>query len=339
MKLQERLDALTQLGKSLLGDDEYREAVIHRTAHVNPWFTKENQRLAIRAIAEKMLDPQKLRLWLQSYSVPEPLAPKTVGLVLAGNIPLVGFHDVLSVFVAGHRAQIKLSEKDPYLLPFVLKRLSEIDERTAGYFQISERLQDFDAVIATGSNNSARYFEAYFGKYPNIIRRNRNAVAVLDGEESEEELRRLGEDVFRYFGLGCRNVAKLYLPVAYDFRVLLTALHEYRDIVKHSKYKNNFDYNYALFMLNKVSYQANGCILLTENPALQSHIAGLHYEHYKDEADLLAKLRDKESEIQCIVSRKALPEIPYYSFGQAQEPELWDYADGVDTLQFLISLR
>ncbi len=339
MNLYERLKALVKLGEGLRREDEYREAVIHRTAHTNPWFTKENQRLALAAIAEKMLAEDKLAELLSAYQMLEPETPKVVGLVLAGNIPLVGFHDVLSVFVAGHRCMIKLSDKDPYLLPFLLKRLAEIDQRTAAYFQIVDQLKDFDAVIATGSNNSARYFEAYFGQYPNIIRRNRNAIAILNGRETHDDLMALGKDVFRYFGLGCRNVAKLYVPRGYDFDPLLTAFHEYRDIVTHTKYKNNFDYNYALFMLNKVSYKANGCILLTENPNLQSHIAGLHYEYYDNEDELDAEIQKRAEEIQCMVSKENRGGLKQFPFGQAQEPELWDYADGVDTMKFLLGLK
>lgn len=339
MTLQERLEALKKLGSRLLEEDEYREAVIHRTAHHNPWFTKANQRLALEAIAEKMLNEAKLEAWVKHYSVKEIVDTRSVGMVLAGNIPLVGFHDVLCVFTAGHQAMIKLSDKDPYLLPFLLKRLAEIDERTANYFQIVNQLKHFDAVIATGSNNSARYFEAYFGKYPNIIRRNRNAVAVLHGTESPADLMDLGKDVFRYFGLGCRNVSKIYVPQHYDFDPLLTAFHEYRDLATHTKYKNNFDYNYALFMLNKVKYRANGCILLTENPSLQSHIAGLHYEYYEQEEDLVKALKDRESEIQCVVSGREIPGVSSLTFGKAQEPELWNYADGVDTLRFLLDLN
>lgn len=329
---------MIKLGEILSTPDEYREAVIHRTHFHNQWFTKDNQQMALASIARHMLQADKLEEWLQRYEMQEPEVPLKVGLVLAGNIPLVGFHDVLCVFVAGHRSLIKLSDKDPYLLPYLLKRLGEIDMRTKAYFEIVERLEDFDAVIATGSNNSARYFEAYFGKYPHIIRRNRNAVAVLTGEESKEALHQLGDDIFRYFGLGCRNVAKLYLPRHYQFDDLLTALHEYRDIVNHSKYKNNFDYNYALFMLNKVPYQANGCIILTENESLQSHIAGLYYEYFDSEEQLTEALKMREAEIQCVVSSKEIPSVTTYGFGQAQEPELWDYADGVDTMQFLLEL-
>lgn len=338
MQLHERLDALVKLGESLRAKDEYREAVIHRTAYHNPWFTKENQRSAIEAIAGNMLDKSKLEQWLSEYQIQDPVNPKSIGLVLAGNIPLVGFHDVLCIFVAGHRAVIKLSDKDPYLLPFLLKRLAEIDPRTSGYFQPVDQLKHFEAVIATGSNNSARYFETYFGKYPHIIRRNRNAIAVLSGKETDEDLMRLGQDVFRYFGLGCRNVAKVYVPKAYDFDPMLTAFHEFRELVTHSKYKNNFDYNYALFMLNKVKYFANGCIILTENPNLQSHIAGLHFEYYDDTKALVEEIKNRSSEIQCVVSKEEIPGVAHIPFGRAQDPELWDYADGVDTIAFLQGL-
>jgi hypothetical protein len=339
MLLPDRLTDLVRLGEHLSGPDDYLDAVIKRTAYHNPWFTEENQRESITAIAKQFLDPQRLRDWLADYRLTEPAQPQRVGLVLAGNIPLVGFHDVLSVFVTGHRAVIKLSDKDPYLLPYLVKLLARFDERAADYFTFVEKLRDYDAVIATGSNNSARYFEAYFKDHPHIIRRNRNGVAVLTGEESAEELHELGRDVFRYFGLGCRSIAKLFVPVGYDFDPLLTALHEFRQIQRHSKYKNNFDYNYALFLLNKVHYHANGSILITENESFQSHIAGLYYSTYSDLGELETTLRERADEIQLISARPGLLSLPTQPFGQAQEPALDDYADGVDTIAFLQRLR
>lgn len=338
MDFTARIAALVALGEHLQGEDEYLQAVMHRTAHHNPWFTKENQTLAISAIAQKMLNQDELNTWLRKYHVPEPVDPQVVGLVMAGNIPLVGFHDVLCVFVAGHKAQIKLSDKDPYLLPYLLKLLERIDPRTANYFQLVEQLADFTAVIATGSNNSARYFETYFKKYPHIIRRNRNGVGVLTGTETPQDLHLLGQDVFRFFGLGCRNVAKVYVPQGYDFRPLLEALHAYRELVLHAKYKHNFDYNYALLILNKVKHHANGCILMTENESLTSRIGMLHFEYYTDIAQLLEELAQRQEEIQCVVAQPGLLPIPTLTFGQTQEPNLWDYPDGVDTLAFLIQL-
>lgn len=338
MKLEERLSALIELGAHLRAPDEYREAVIHRTHFNNPWFTKENQRKAIEAIARYFLSEDKLRDWIASYEITEQTPSKSVGLVMAGNIPLVGFHDVLCTFVAGHRARIKLSEKDKFLLPYVFRQLAKIDPCTEAYFEPVERLQDFDAVIATGSNNSARYFEQYFSQYPNIIRKNRNAIAVLDGTETKEELTVFGEDVFQYFGLGCRNVAKLYVPEGYTFEPLLEALHEHREIVLHEKYKNNFDYNYAVLVLNKEKYMANGCIILKESEEISSPIAGLNYEYYKDIQTVENTLQERKEEIQLVVAKAGLLSQKTYPFGAAQQPELSDYADGVDTMNFLLNL-
>ncbi len=339
MQLAERIALLARLGDYLRSKDERLEAVIHRTAHTNLWFTKENQWKAVDAIAEQWLRFEKLDQWLGNYDIPAERTARKVGLVLAGNIPLVGFHDVISVFATGHTAMIKLSEKDPHLLPFLVKVMTEMDERAASCFQFAERLEGFDAVIATGSNNSSRYFEAYFGKYPNIIRRNRNGVAVLTGLETPEELAALGEDIFRYFGLGCRNVSKLYVPEGYDFEPLLESLHEYRQIVLHDKYKNNFDYNTAIAMLNKTAYLSNGCLVLMEDPGIVSPIAAAYYQFYSDIETVEKEILDRSEEIQLVAARPGVLNAPTLPFGAAQEPELWDYADGVDTVAFLLGLK
>ena len=338
MNLKERKELLIALGKHLQTKDEYLEAIMHRSQFNNAWFTIENQQKAINAIATKFLASEKLETWLEKYPIPESTTAKKVGLIMAGNIPLVGFHDVLSVFASGHQSVIKLSEKDQYLLPYLISLLGKFESKASEYFSIAPKLKDFDAVIATGSNNTARYFDAYFGKYPNIIRKNRHAVAVLTGSESSDDLHTMGRDVFQFFGLGCRNVAKIYVPEAYDFTPLLEALHEYRDIARHSKYKNNFDYNYALYVLNKTEHMANGCIILTENKAIQSRIAGLHYEYYSNIDNLKEELQEHTSEIQCVVSSNPIEGISTIPFGKAQQPELWDYADGVDTMAFLVDL-
>lgn len=338
MTLTERMDALVKLGAHLRGEDEFLDALMHRSQFHNQWFTIDNQKLAVQAIADYFLNAQKLEQWLAHYHIDDNIQPQTVGLVLAGNIPLVGFHDVLCVFAAGHRAQIKLSDKDQYLLPYLLQLLARYDGRSQAYFDIVPNLKGFDAVIATGSNNSARYFEAYFGKVPHIIRKNRNAIAVLTGDESQEDLKQLSEDVFQYFGLGCRNVSKIYVPRQYDFTPLLEALHEHREIILNTKYKNNFDYNYALYILNRMTHLANGCIILTEHSSLQSRIAGLHYEYYDNLEQMEAEIAARAEEIQCVVARDNVLKSSTLSFGKAQRPELWDYADGVDTMQFLLSL-
>lgn len=339
MRIEERIALMARLGDHLRSnEDEYLQALMSRTEFNNQWFTLENQQLAIKSIADQFLQADKLWTWVGNYHGLEPVAPQRVGLVLAGNIPMVGFHDILCVFMAGHHAKIKLSSKDPFILPYLFKLLGEWDERTQPYFTIVQKLEDFDAVVATGSNNSSRYFEAYFGKYPHIIRKNRNGVAVLTGEEDSTDLHRLGKDIFRYFGLGCRNVAKLYVPQGYDFDPLLTALHEYRSIILHSKYKNNFDYNYAMFMLNKEPFQANGCILLREDPEPCSRIANLHYEYYQTLENMPDLLSERAGQIQCVVAKPDLLTVPTLAFGKAQEPDLVDYPDGVDTLAFLSQL-
>ena len=339
MTLTERIKALAALGNRLLEPSEQRDTVVRRTAFKNSWFTEDNQRKAIKEIAKNFLNQEKLEKWVAQYHFTENKLPKAVGLVLAGNIPLVGLHDILCVFVSGNIAKIKISDKDPYWLPYLLDILADIDPRTADFFKITEGfLKDFDAVIATGSNNSARYFEAYFGKYPNIIRKNRNAVAILRGAETAADLALLGEDVFTYFGLGCRNVSKIYVPTNYNFHPFLEAMHEFREIVNHDKYKNNFDYNFTLLILNKVQHQANGCILMRESTELASPIAVLYYEYYDDLTDLKINLWQKRHDIQLIVAKEKVEGLPTFYFGEAQKPSLTDYADGVDTLDFLLKL-
>lgn len=308
----------------------------------NQWFTEDNTRSAVQAIAEQFLHPENLQNWANHYPIADQDFPaKSIGLVMAGNIPLVGFHDWLCVFVAGHRAKVKLSEKDKFLLPLLVKKMGEWTFESLAYTEFigeTEKLSGFDAVIATGSNNTARYFEEYFGKYPNIIRRNRNAVAVLSGLETPEQLHALGRDIFSYFGLGCRNVSKLYVPHGYHFDALLEALHEYREIIHHNKYKNNFDYNMTLFMLNQMPFFNNGCLILREDPSLSSRIASVHYEYYDELFDLDELLDARAHEIQCVVGNIQLKNFQTLPFGKSQEPGLFDYPDGVDVMQFLTAL-
>ena len=339
MRLQERLDTLASLGDSLLQEDEMLQAIIHRTHYNNLWFTPDNQNAAIQAIASRLLNTSLLRDWAAGYDISDQPVAKTIGMVMAGNIPLVGFHDLICAFAAGCKSQVKLSEKDRFLLPYLLKRLEAIHPGSADYFAIVDSLKGFDAVIATGSNNSARYFEAYFGKYPHIIRRNRNAVAILDGTESREELAALGRDIFQYFGLGCRNVSKIYVPADYNFQALMETLHDFNGVILHDKYKNNFDYNMALVMLNRIPFINNGCIILAENQAIASRIAMLHYEFYSDKSSLATALQEKFEEIQCVVSRAELPGLDCVGFGKTQEPGLGDYPDGVDVMAFLTGLN
>ena len=339
MNLHERIELLSKLGDQLPGD-EYLEAIFHRTSFHNPWFTFENQKKALEAIVAQFLSKEKLEHWVSRYPEISGANKKTVGLILAGNIPFVGMHDLISVFISGHKSKIKLSEKDAFVLPYLVEKMKKINPEAATYFEIVEMLKDFDAAIATGSNNSGRYFEAYFKKYPSIIRKNRNSVAVLTGEESDAELLALGSDIFQYFGLGCRNVSKLYLPENYDLEKLLEILHEYKSVALHEKYKNNFDYNFAMLTLNKVPFLFSGSILLIEDESLNSRIASLHFEKYASLQNIENQLIEKSNELQCVVGKPGIFEkIETTPFGKTQSPTLFDYADGVDTLAFLVALK
>ena len=329
---------MVKLGEALDPENHEFRSVMTRTYQHNPWFTEENILLAIDSIRTRFLDPEILTDWTSGYDIKEDNDPKTVGLVFAGNIPLVGFHDFLTVFLSGNSAIIKLSEKDQFLMPFIFKQLESIDAPLIDSFRFEEKLSGFDAVIATGSNNTSRYFEYYFGKYPNIIRKNRTSVAVLDGTESENDLSELAKDVFRYFGLGCRNVSKVYVPEDYDFEPLLLNFQRYENMLMHNKYKNNYDYNLTLLILNKIPYLSCNALLIHENASIHSRIASLHYEKYSNETDLKKKLGSNLNEIQCIIRNKELEGFKITAAGKAQEPEIWDYADDVDTMEFLLAL-
>ncbi len=343
MTLTERLDLLAELGHYLRsGGDEALASAIQQSFIENRWFTEENTRSALQALATSMLDAELLISWAAAYPITTHLHPQiTVGLVMAGNIPLVGFHDWLCVFVAGQRAKVKLSDKDKHLLPLLVQKMGTWNFESWEYTEFvpeNEPLKGVDAIIATGSNNTARYFEQYFSKYPHVIRHNRNGIAVLNGQETIADLYALGRDIFTFFGLGCRNVSKLYVPRGYNFEPLLEALHEYRELIHHNKYKNNFDYNFTLYILNQMPYLNNGCLLLREDPSLQARIASVHYEYYDDVSTLEKALQTQQTDIQCIVSNMPLAGLAALPFGKTQEPGLADYPDGVDVMTFLTSL-
>ncbi len=339
MILAERMDALASLGEQIQNNNEQLNAVIRRAYLENKWFTPENCQQAIDGIATHFLQRNKLEEWCSNYQIPESGVPKKVGLILAGNIPLVGFHDLLCVFISGHQSLIKFSDKDKFLIPYLITLLEQINPESASYFQTIERLQGYEAVIATGSNNTATHFDYYFKHVPRIIRRNRNGIAILHGDETKEMLRELAKDVFNYFGLGCRNVSKLYVPEDYDFMLLMETFHEFNELVLHNKYKNNFDYNYAIYLLNKDDFYSNGCIILKESKDIASRIAMLGYEKYRSQEELLAELSQRKDEIQCIVSEKEIDSLQTIFPGVAQQPALGDYADGIDTLSFLLELN
>ncbi|MFT3946050.1 MAG: acyl-CoA reductase [Agriterribacter sp.] len=332
LNLQQRLDLLKQLKQYILSDD-IQWAFAKRTAsQQNAWFTEEFIDDAVQNIVNCFLNEEKLAQWISHYKLPEQnTSPVNVGITMAGNIPLVGFHDFLCTFITGNQQTIKLSAKDSVLLKYLTDKLVEWNGTAAAFIQYKEILKGCDAYIATGSNNSARYFEYYFKKYPNIIRRNRTSVAIITGKETYEELLALSDDVYMYFGLGCRNVTKIYVPQHYDFIPLLEAFKKYDRVIENHKYKHNYDYHLAMHIINQKFYMTNGSIVLVEDNPVFSPISELHYQFYSNKDEIYQSLNPEE--IQCIAGNEKTP------FGSTQQPQLNDYADGIDTMHFLLSIQ
>lgn len=298
----------------------------------NGWYTPEQVYFAIQSWAAA-LTAQNLDQWLKAYDL-KPVKPKTVGLILAGNIPLVGFHDFLSVLMSGHKVLVKTSSNDQHLLPFLAKYLVAIEPRFSDYITFVEgKLENYDAVIATGSNNTSRYFEYYFKDKPSIIRKSRNSVAVLTGNESKAQMIALGEDIFKYFGLGCRNVSKLFIPKGYNFDLFFNGMFPYSDIIKYEKYANNYDYNKAVFLMSNFKLLDNEFLTIKEDSSYTSPISSVFYEFYDDIESVKIRLEKDRDQIQCIVSDAVIDGS--VDFGKTQLPALWDYADHVDTIAFL----
>ncbi|MCF2494524.1 acyl-CoA reductase [Dyadobacter chenhuakuii] len=332
----QRINAFINLGKFITNpqNESVIEEWIARANSRNNWFTPENVARSLNAIAHQFLNPDKLNVWTAQY--PEPVSFQKIGVVMAGNIPAVGFHDALSVIISGHILMAKPSSDDQMLIHALLDKLMEIEPGLKEHIQFVERLNDADAYIATGSDNTARYFHYYFAKKPNIIRRNRTSVAILTGKESTEELAALGRDVLQYFGLGCRNVSKLFVPVGYDFTKFYESIQDLdKTYLHHHKYFNNYEYNKSIFLVNRVPHYDNGFLLLTESKALVSAISVLHYETYESVTDIEAPLNDQAEKIQCVVTNADIALPGLIPFGKTQEPGLYDYADAVDTMAFL----
>jgi len=336
MNLEKRIDAFARLGLSLLSEAQKASHLMKKAEENNPWFTQKNIGLALEGIGF-MLEGEKLSRWTSAYAL-SPSTPKVIGVAMAGNIPLVGFHDYLSILISGHHAQVKLSSQDKVLMTFLHELLVNIEPGFASQVSLVDFLKGYDAAIATGSDNTGRYFSYYFKHIPHIIRKNRSSCAVLIGGETEEELALLGHDVFSYFGLGCRNVSKLYIPEEYDLIPLLRNWEAFDWVMDHHKYANNHSYQSSIHLVNQKKYYDNGSILLIEDDRLVSPIAIVYYERYKDQNDLKQRLSRQSEKLQCIVSAKAWYQGSL-AFGQAQKPEVWDYADGIDTLKFLSELN
>ncbi len=337
MTLEERIKALSLLGKAIkeLKGDEF-EQLSQRIQNNNSWFTPEHTRSAFQALA-LVLEEGQIRDWISKYKLDDEPEPRNIGILMAGNIPAVGFHDLLSVLISGHHASVKLSSSDKESIQWLVDKLCDIEPRFRRAVTFEEMLKGKDAYIATGSDNSARYFNYYFGKYPHIIRKNRTSVGIFNEQETVEDYKGLARDVFQYFGLGCRNVSKIYIRQSASLNAFLDSIGELNFLSSHHKYLNNYDYNKSIFLVNKEAHLDNGFLLLKESEELVSPIGVLYYEFYQNEEDLKQKLELVKDKIQCIVSKDAWYEGSF-PFGEAQCPALDDYADGVDTIAFLKQL-
>jgi hypothetical protein len=350
--IQNRITAFVKLGAFLSqfsnSKIEKKEAIPHNDLFFdgfkhqlkiaqenNSWFTKDNILFSIENWS-KALTNRNLSTWTDGENI-SSIVPKTVAIVMAGNIPLVGFHDFLSVLITGHTVLVKQSSNDKHLLPFLAKYLEHVDAHFKGKINFTEvKLENFDAVIATGSTNTSRYFEYYFKNKPNIIRKSRNSVAVLTGKETATEMQNLSNDVFQYFGLGCRSVSKLYVPKDYSFDAFFNGMFTKKDLINNAKYANNYDYNKAVYLMSEFDLLENGFLMIKEDDSYSSPIATIFYEYYENEIDLKIKLHQDKEMIQCIVANNFIEnEI---GFGETQNPNLWDYADGVNTVEFLAKI-
>jgi hypothetical protein len=339
MTLQGRVGAFVALGKFIKDPNNapILEDWAYRAMNQNNWFTLENSSNALHAIADNYLNENALLAWTADYRIQDvPAKIYSIGVIMAGNIPAVGFHDLLTVIISGHECAVKLSSQDGILMGFLIQKLKEFEPSLP--IRLVEMMKDVDALIATGSDNSARYFEYYFRNKPHIIRKNRSSIAILNGSETKEDFLNLGYDITAYFGLGCRNISKMFVPKDYNFSPFYDTIEELGDIFYHNRYKNNYDYNKSIYLVNGVPHLDNGFVMLTESEQLVSPISVVFYENYSTETELQEKLASQSDKIQCIVSKDA-----WYpnslAFGESQKPRLSDYADGVDTMRFLLDLQ
>ncbi len=338
MTLEARIKAFADLGQYLNDPKNISEIELwaDRASHQNNWFTIENTKKSLKSIADYFLNEVLLRQWTDLYEIKDtPETVKSVGVIMAGNIPAVGFHDLMTIVLSGHACVAKISSQDSVLMLSLIEKLLEFNPNLE--IRVADKMNEVDALIATGSDNSAKYFEYYFRNKPHIIRQNRTSIAILNGEETETDFLNLGQDITDYFGLGCRNISKIYVPTGYDFTKFYDSIESLGDIFYHNKYKNNYDYNKSIYLVNGIHHYDNGFMILTKNEAMVSPISVIFYEEYQNKEDLEKVIIENQTKIQCIVSKNAWFEKSF-NFGDAQKPKLWDYADGVDTMAFLLSL-
>lgn len=336
MNLNQRIEAFAQLAEYIQNlNDSQRASLISQASNQNPWFTEQSITTALSGL-KIFLKINNLEEWVTRYKLEVP-EPRQIGIVMAGNIPLVGFHDLLCVLISGHKAQVKLSSQDRILMEYIIHQLVRIEPQFEGRIRAVDKVNTAEAVIATGSNNSSRYFEYYFKHIPRIIRKNRTSCAVLTGHETDQDLAGLGNDIFLYFGLGCRNVSKIYIPQDYNFEGLFNCLEPFHWVINHHKYANNYEYRRAIYLVDSQAHLDNGFLLVKADDELVSPIAVVYTQEYSDQDDIRSKLDLNKDKIQCVVSKPGLMQGSV-AFGQAQFPQLWDYADGIDTMRFLEGL-
>lgn len=347
VKREEIISVFNQLRKSLLSvsensgwkgyssgitEEEYEQliALIRKEKQFNPWFTEENMFASVKGICE-LLEPQKLFAFVQKYSYASQ--PKRVGIIMAGNIPFVGFHDVLCVLLSGNTAVCKLSSDDSRFPTLLISWMLNWNPKLKERLEISfGNLKNFDAIIATGSNNSMNHFETYFGSYPHIFRKNRTSIALLDGTETKEEFEKLASDCFNYFGMGCRSVSKIFVPVGFDLNRIFEGFIVKADLINHNKYGNNYDYNRTIYLMNSVPFLDNNCFLLKEDEGLHAPLSVVYYEYYNSKEEIASKIEELKEQIQVVIGHG------FIDFGQSQSPKIDDFADGVDTMLWLNKL-
>jgi len=343
MNINERTELISEIGEFLKNylDEKYDnkkddnliefEKVIKKAQSNNSWFTDENIKINLTYWSKKLIKTN-LNQWLSKYNLKDT-SRKNIAIIMAGNIPLVGFHDFICVFLAGHNSIIKLSSNDKYLIPFLLNLVKFPSDRVV---YLDGMLKDYDAVIATGSDNTSRYFEYYFKNKQSIIRKNRNSIAILDGNETDEELKSLSHDILTYFGLGCRSVSKLYVPKGYNFDSFFNSIFAYKDLINNHKYANNYDYNKAIYLMSEYKFLDNGFFMIKEGNEMHSPISTINYEYYDNISHLSEKIKQQEENIQCVVSNIKFE--GRIDFGETQNPSLNQYADNIDVMNFLLTI-